>query len=222
MKKNNNEIFIGIIGIIILLVGWFLYTTEFKKYTIVLIVLGIVILLADIIYMMNTKDDEALYSSTLKNILKNYESLLVRTKTIPELKGKNILLLSDIEELVNASRELKKPMYYYREEKSTSFFITEETEVLLYINKLTDDIVSETETRLKEIEEEEKNIIETVDSEILKDIEKTTIIRINGLEDYKAFKVSPIRKKTDMDEVDNMKSVDDFELPKPKKKNSEN
>ena len=201
MKKKETAIIIGFIGIIILITGWLLYNSKFEDYTLLVIVLGIIILLSDIVFLMNNKDEESVYSSSLKNILKNYESILVKTQDIPPLKGKNIIMLPDIEELVNASRETKKHIYYFREEDNTSFYLTLEDEILIYIDKLNKEVLSGTEKLLNQIEQEEKE--ESKDTSILEDIEKTTIIRINKLNEYKAFKVSPIRDEKEIEKKEN-------------------
>ena len=162
MKKSNIAKVSGIFGILILMTGWILYNTKYNKYTIVLVVIGIILLITDLICLLNEKDAGSVYNSSLRNILKTYESILVRTKNIPELKGKNVLILPNIDELASAQVEIQKPIYYYREEDSTSFFITTMDEVLVYINKLNEDVVSSTEVLLKEIEEEEMR--ESMDS----------------------------------------------------------
>ena len=216
MKRNNLAIVSGVFGILILITGWILYRTEYSKYTIVLVVIGLILLIATIICLLNEKDEDSLYNSSIRNILKTYESVLVRTKNIPELKGKKVLILPNIDEMANAQVEIQKPIYYYREEECTSFFITTVDEVLVYINKLNEDITSSTETLLKEIEEEEKtSSINSANASLLDGIEKTTIIRINGLNEYKTYKVSPVRDEEEKKEVV-VGIPEDMELPKPK------
>ena len=189
MSKKNLAKISGLFGVLILLTGWMLYGTEYNKYTIVLVVIGLLLLIGTIICLLNEKDEDSLYNSTIRNILKTYESVLVRTKNIPELKGKKVLILPSIEEMSNAQIEIQKPIYYYREEECTSFFITTVDEVLLYINKLNEDIKSSTEILLKEIEDEEQKIsTNSANASLLEGIEKTTIIRINGLNEYKTYK----------------------------------
>jgi len=214
MKKSNIAKVSGLFGILILITGWILYGTKFNRYTVVLVVIGLILLITDIICLLNEKDEGSIYNSSLKNILKTYESILVRTKNIPELKGKNVLILPNMDEIASAQIELKKPIYYYREEECTSFFITDTDEVLVYINKLNDDIISSTETLLKEIEEEEKRLELDSNASLLEGIEKTTIIRINGLNEYKTYKVSPIRDTNKEDIV--VSAPNDLELPKEK------
>ena len=216
MSKKNLAKISGLFGVLILLTGWMLYGTEYNKYTIVLVVIGLLLLIGTIICLLNEKDEDSLYNSTIRNILKTYESVLVRTKNIPELKGKKVLILPSIEEMSNAQIEIQKPIYYYREEECTSFFITTVDEVLLYINKLNEDIKSSTEILLKEIEDEEQKIsTNSANASLLEGIEKTTIIRINGLNEYKTYKVSPIRDEEEKKEVV-VDIPDDIELPKEK------
>ena len=216
MSKKNLAKISGLFGVLILLTGWMLYGTEYNKYTIVLVVIGLLLLIGTIICLLNEKDEDSLYNSTIRNILKTYESVLVRTKNIPELKGKKVLILPSIEEMSNAQIEIQKPIYYYREEECTSFFITTVDEVLLYINKLNEDIKSSTEILLKEIEDEEQKIsTNSANASLLEGIEKTTIIRINGLNEYKTYKVSPIRDEEEKKEVV-VDIPEDIELPKEK------
>lgn len=75
------------------------------------------------------------YNKKIKKILKKYDAVLVKTKNIPRLYDKNIMVVSTIEDMINAQMEIRKPVYYYVNENSHSFFLLDGEEALVYIVK---------------------------------------------------------------------------------------
>ena len=75
------------------------------------------------------------YNKKTKKILKKYDAVLVKTKNIPRLYDKNIMLVSNIEDMINAQMEIRKPVYYFVNENSHSFFLLDGEEALVYIVK---------------------------------------------------------------------------------------
>lgn len=75
------------------------------------------------------------YNKKTKKILKKYDSVLVKTKNIPRLYDKNIMVVSTMEDMINAQMEIRKPVYYFVNENSHSFFLLDGEEALVYIVK---------------------------------------------------------------------------------------
>lgn len=75
------------------------------------------------------------YNKKIKKILKKYDAVLVKTKNIPRLYDKNIMVVSTIEDMINAQMEIRKPVYYFVNENSHSFFLLDGEEALVYIVK---------------------------------------------------------------------------------------
>ena len=75
------------------------------------------------------------YNKKTKKILKKYDAVLVKIKNIPRLYDKNIMVVSTIEDMINAQMEIRKPVYYFVNENSHSFFLLDGEEALVYIVK---------------------------------------------------------------------------------------
>ena len=75
------------------------------------------------------------YNKKIKKILKKYDAVLVKNQNIPRLYDKNIMVVSTIEDMINAQMEIRKPVYYFVNENSHSFFLLDGEEALVYIVK---------------------------------------------------------------------------------------
>ncbi len=92
--------------------------------------------------------------------------------------------------MVDAQLEIRKPICYYKQTESCSFVLLDDKEAYVYVEKLSDDVLSPVEIELNDIKAKQKNS-EDIDAEMLRDIEKTTIVRLSN---KKSYKVSPVRK----------------------------
>lgn len=174
--------------LVALIVGLYLFKNEYTTYAIVLGVVSLVLLFSLISYIINTRSEEAIYSSTLRKVLNNYDAILVESHNFPDLKGKNIIKVTNMDDLVDAQIEIRKPIYYMIEgEDSCSFVLLDNSEACIYILKQNESVQSPLELIINEYE---KN--NDIDSSLLEDIERTTIIKLNNM---KSFKVSPYKKK---------------------------
>ncbi len=166
----------------------YLYLHNLYTYLIVVGVAAVLIALGLIIYIVNTRNEEAVYKNNLKKILSYYDAVLVQSYNFPNLKGKNIIKITNIEDLIDAQIEIRKPIYYMIEgEDSCSFVLLDNNEACIYILKQNEQVESPLELIIAEYE---KN--NDIDESLLEDIEKTTIIKLNNM---KSFKVSPYKKK---------------------------
>ena len=168
------------------------------------IVTGIIFAFAFVFWIIgtiNSKDENKVYDSYLKEILKTFDSVLIKVTSIPDLGKRNIINVNSIEDLIDAQVELRKPIYYYLDINSCTFMLLDDKEICLYVlrrNKYVvaqiDGILQEEENQKRIKQEREKKTLENYnnDSSILDNIENTTIIKFNN----KQFRVSPIRENT--------------------------
>lgn len=191
--KREVKIVIQIIALMILiLITLCLYLNKMYNYAIVVTPLAVVLLIATIIYIYSTRDEETLFKSNLNKILKTFDAVLVSSNNLIDLEGKNIVITDNIDDLIDAQLEIRKPVYYYKQTESCSFILLDTDTALVYTLKKNETVVTPLDIALKEIEIK-KNIKEkNLDQSILEQIEKTTIVR---LEKGKSYKISPIRNK---------------------------
>ena len=113
--------------------------------------------------------------------------------------------------MIDAQLEIRKPICYYKQTESCSFVLLDDKEAYVYVEKLNPDVVSPVEIEINDIKLKQKNS-EDLDSEMLKDIEKTTIVKLSN---KKSYKVSPIKKdKVKEEKVDKNKhvAIEDMEV----------
>ncbi|MBO5183841.1 MAG: hypothetical protein J6B64_05575 [Bacilli bacterium] len=111
------------------------------------------------------------YNKKTKKILKKYDAVLVKTKNIPRLYDKNIMVVSTIEDMINAQMEIRKPVYYFVNENSHSFFLLDGEEALVYIVKNDPTIMCVVEKLILNIDKMRNTMVK----ETLKKIEKAML-----------------------------------------------
>lgn len=195
MKRDSKIILLACISVLFITLSIMLLTTHYQTYAILTFTVSIVLITYTILYYNETKDIYSIYKNELKRIQNTYDSILVKSNTLPELKNHNIIKVASMEDLVYAQMLIKKPIYFYEEEKNCSFVLIDDKEICVYILKANEEIACTTDAVINEIrakiQQEEKDI----DHSILDDIENTTIIK---LDNHKTYKVSPIKPKNTM------------------------
>ena len=183
-------LFSGVVFISLIAKGIYTYSIIFGTiFVILLIVLGREIL------SKYYKSNDA-FTRKINTTLKTYDAILVRSN-IPDLKDHNIILIDNFEDLVDAQVEVRKPIFFQKQTESCSFILLDQNNAMIHIEKLNDDVISPLEIVLSDLAKSRKK--EDIDYSILKDIERTTIIK---LENSKSYKVSPIRKKQQEEEIE--------------------
>lgn len=179
----------------------YLYLHNMTTYLILAVAVVIIFSVILIMYIVNTRNEEAIYKNNLKKILNYYDAVLVQSYNFPNLKGKNIIRITNIEDLIDAQIEIRKPIYYMIEgEDSCSFVLLDNSEACVFILKQNEKVESPLELIMAEYEK-----YNDIDESLLEDIEKTTIIKLNGM---KSFKVSPYKKKANS----NIEKNSDYEV----------
>ncbi len=216
MKENIKGILFIVVSLILGLGAYYLYTHDFVGYALVGATASVILIIFGIIFILNSGDPTKIYENNIKNILNTFDSILVKSNTVPKLVGRNIILVEDIDDMIDAQLEIRKPICYYKQTESCSFVLLDDKEAYIYIEKLNQDVVSPIEIEIDSIKLKQKNS-EDLDSEMLKDIEKTTIVKLSN---KKSYKVSPINRvdrpytkesKTEVEENKNS-TIEDIEI----------
>ena len=197
-KKGYILLFIGVIFIVL---GIFLLDSDLSKYCVFLFPVGGIFLLLGLLSKMS-KNPEKNFENTINGILNTYDSILVKSSTVPSLEGRNIIEVMGFDDLIDAQLELRKPICFIKQTESCSFVLLDDREAYVYIEKVNDQVVSPVEIEIKEMKIRNKNK-EDMDAEMLRDIDKTTVVKLSN---KKSYKVSPIRnnkvqKENQTDEV---------------------
>ncbi len=193
MKKYLNGILFVVGAIVLVVVGIVISKTDYAGYSVLCYTLAAVAVVLGVSSLFTSSSPTKLYDSKVRNLLNTYDSILVKSNTIPSLEGRNIVHVEKMEDLVDAQLELRKPICYLKQTESCSFVLLDEKEAYVYVEKLNDDVVSPVEIELNNLRIKEKDK-DDMDSEMLKGIEKTTIVKLSN---RKSYKVSPVRKKKD-------------------------
>ena len=160
---NNKYKLIILVLLLVLLIGIDLGLFYYKLFE-YLIVLGVVTIVLIIFIMLEIKkskmDANKKYIYLLKRTLKIYNPVLVETKNFPETKNKSVLKVGDMNDLVNAQYEIKKPIYYIKGDDSTVFYLIDNDVILVYFIKIYDDVLSSLEIKLDNLDNTERVIKE--------------------------------------------------------------
>lgn len=185
---------IALIGISI-----YLYSIGYLNFVIITATFSVINLIILINVIISTRSEESLYNSKVKQILRTYDAILVKSNNHPKIDEKNIIIVETFEDLVDAQMELRKPIYYQQQTESCSFVLLDNTEACVFILKKNPSVVCPLEITLNEIEirNNSESKKEDLPDELLQNIEKTTIVRV-GKGQY--LKVSPLRKKKEKKE----------------------
>ena len=231
MNREIKLSLLSITGIIFVVGTIFLLGSDYSSYAILTATVAVILVAYAVIYYNESKDNYSIYRNKLRRVINTYDSILVKSEKLPELVDHSIIRVASMEDLVYAQMVIKKPIFFYEEEKSCSFVLIDDKEICVYILKANTDDITATEIIIDEIRRQPTKI--NIDHSILDDIENTTIIK---LDNCKTYKVSPVRPKKEKEYIKDITQV--FEAikyqnaeikedvfieiePKKKKKNKE-
>ena len=135
MKNNIKFIVILILTIASLLVSFYLIKNNLNTFAIVSITLAVILFVLLIASIPRNKSESVLYHQALKQILKRYDAILAEIGNIPNLEDKNIMLITNIEDMVDAAVEIRKPVYYKKEEDYCIFSLLDNQDTCIYLLK---------------------------------------------------------------------------------------
>lgn len=216
MKKKEKMLLLTFILLVLCVITIVLYMNKLQMYMIFFATLTGIMFIVVLMCAFENKDEKSIYLSTLKKFLKTYDSVLVDSENLPELRGKNILMITNASDLVDAQVEIRKPIYYKRDLDSCSFVIIDNKEACVYIMKVNDNVVSPLEIKIDELIKESEQIKGNKKS-LLENIERTTIIKLDNMKSYKISPVGNEEKNDDGSKTFMERLRKDF-LPKLKDK----
>lgn len=196
MKK---EVKIGglVLGLIALIgISFVLYKNGLMNYLIITGTFTVICTIILVNTLITTRSDEAEYKSKLRQILRTYDSILVKSKNLPKLDNLNIIRVDTIEDLVDAQMEIRKPIYYQEQTESCAFVLLDNMTACFYTLKVNDAVLCPLEITINELDiinkNSQKELEEDIPEDLLSEIERTAIIR---LKKGKYVKVSPMRNR---------------------------
>lgn len=202
MNREIKLSLLSITGIIFIIGTIFLLGSAYSSYAILTATVAVIIVAYAVIYFNESKDNYSIYKNKLKKIINTYDSILVKSEKLPELTNHNIIRVASMEDLVYAQMVIKKPIYFYEDEKNCSFVLIDDKEICVYILKTNPSDITPTEIEIEEIRKQPTKI--DIDHSILDDIENTTIIK---LDNCKTYKVSPVRPKKEKEYIKDITQV---------------
>lgn len=207
---NKKNIICLILFVLLAGLGYYLYSKSFYSYLIIDVPLALVLLFFSFKGVGGKKTPEDSYNNFLKEIMKTYDAVLIDVVEIPSVDGRSIVKVSNFEDLIDAQIEIRKPIYYKRDDRSTLFVLLDDKQVCVFILKVNDNEKSQFDKWLTDLEMEKVKF----DESILSDIENTTIVK---LDNNKSYRITPI-KDNSKQLIKNSKELEKTlsELPKLK------
>ena len=191
MNREVKLSLLSIAGLVFVFATIILLSSEYSAYAILTATVAVILVAYAVIYYHDTKDHYSLYKTKLRKVINTYDSILVKSEKLPDMVDHSIIMVASMEDLVYAQMVIKKPIYFYEEERSCSFVLIDDKEICVYILKSNHEDVTATGIIIDEIRRQPEKK-KDFDHSILDDIENTTIIK---LDNHKTYKVSPVRKK---------------------------
>lgn len=194
--KKEVKIGVLVLGLILLLsISYVLYNNGLMNYLIITGTFSVICAIVLVNTLITTRSDEAQYRSKLRQILRTYDSILVKSKNLPKLDNFNIIRVDTIEDLVDAQMEIRKPIYYQEQVESCAFVLLDNMTACFYTLKVNDSVLCPLEITINELDiknkSSKKDLEDDIPEDLLSEIERTTIIR---LKKGKYLKVSPMRR----------------------------
>lgn len=169
------------------------------------------------------------YYRKIRKIIKTYNSILVKCKTIPMLNDKNIIMVDSMDGMVNAEIETRKPILYFMENESVSFMLLDGTEAYIHIIKLHEGVESAVENIIKNMENAKDTFVKEILSNLEKvlltgNVEKGDLLLVNELKYLGSVKEEALqieapkkKRKTKKEEVEPTEELHLVPVKKPRK-----
>ena len=212
---------IEIIGAVI--AGFFTYYFYSHHETVFALIACIITFVLLFIFCREMFSNTDPYEDQLYGILKTYDSILVEIECFPKISEKKVVKTKYFKDLVNVQFDLRKPIYYFKEDNACDFLIISNDTAYMYTLK-----------KNKETKSKLELYIETKDERILKsyeivnnfDLDKTNIINeknvdisnieINNSSDNKVEQNNEEIKKEEVPNNEEPKQEDALNNEEPK------
>ena len=180
-----------IAAVVLCVISYFLLFANYAGYMLLVFAIAAVVLFMGINEVIVSSSPEKIYEANVKDILVTFDSILIQNNEVPKIDGRNVIIVQSIDDLIDAQLEIRKPICYFKQSESCSFVLLDTKEAYVYIEKLNDTVISPLEIAIRDEILKKKNKTD-MDAEMLREIEKTTIVKLSN---QKSYKISPVRKK---------------------------
>ncbi|MBE6157214.1 MAG: hypothetical protein E7160_00240 [Firmicutes bacterium] len=171
MQKKNKIMIVLVVFIVAAIISYYLYTSMLYGYMMISGTIAALSFIVLVLTFAKKQDELSKYESNLKNMLKKFDSILAETSTFPDLEGKNIMLITNIEDMIDAAVEIRKPIYYKKDAEFCTFSLLDNNDICIYILKLNVDEETVVEKYIKNRKQNIENLIENAkDNRDIEDI----------------------------------------------------
>ncbi len=164
------------------------------EYAFITGTISVVLLFLLIGGLFGNKTPEDRYNKFLKDVLKTFDAVLINSEENPELDGRTLVKVSNFEDIIDAQVEIRKPVLYRRDDRSTLFVLLDDKQLFYYILKVDENEESPFDDWVKD--QKKKKV--SFDKSLLTDIENTTIVKLDNNKSYKISLVSKNESKKDV------------------------
>lgn len=184
----------SILSVIISIVFYFLHAYD---YMIVFIALAIVAIITTIYYLNHHKTEEDSFNYRFDKLINTYDNIFIKMDSLPDIKDKSIVIIEDIFEVIAKEDENNHHIYYDKGNNTYTFIIIDNDEAFIAFHRLNNDDLCPYEKEIRDLKlsQETPKVEENQKEEMLNDLDNTTIIKLN---DDREFKISPIKKKKEI------------------------
>ena len=200
MSKGTKNIILIVLLLVGIAISFFLIKKEMITYAIITGTLSVIILLLLATSLFNNRTPEESFTNFMRDILKTFDAVLINSADDIETDGRSLLKVSNFEDLIDAQVEIRKPICYKRDDRSTLFVLLDEKTAYYCIVKVDEKEESPFDKWIKEQQKKKINF----DKSLLADIENTTVVKIDN---NKSYKISPIKDNNAKKEVKEIKKV---------------
>lgn len=190
MKQSVKVLLLFVSIVITFLISLLTYYNDLKNYTILFSFITVVLLVFMIYIIFKRNDSKSIYKKQVKKILKIYNSQLVKINDNYELLNENFVNAKNIEDMFELSDEFNQPIVYIEEDNASIFILQYGKDILYYVLKENNNIITNFEKQINEYKESKKEKKDNQE-ELLSNINKTTIIQMKN---NKFYKIKPIKK----------------------------
>lgn len=110
-----------------------------KIVGILLLVVALVYIILGVRKIIKVRKSISSYTKTVNKILSTYNSIIVNTKTIFDLKSYDVINVNSFEELIDAHSEVRMPINYVTNNKGCAFILIHNKMAWVYALKKSDD-----------------------------------------------------------------------------------
>ena len=187
MKNSFNKILLLVLLIVGVVASFILINKKMVEYAFITGTISVILLFLLLGGMVGNRTPEDKYNKFLKDVLRTFDAVLINSDEIPELDGRTMVKVANFEDLIDAQVEIRKPVCYKRDDRSTLFALLDDKQLYYYILRVEENEESPFDDWVKDQKKKKVNF----DKNLLSDIENTTIVK---LDNNKSYRISPVTK----------------------------